>query len=367
MKIAHFIPTLKREDGVAGVLLSIVRESLKRGHESVIVTGWVEDNSISPVPVIKIPSVVFPLYKEYHLPLPGMGGFEKELNGFKPDVIHVHAPETSAFAALKYAKKYGIPIFATHHTNFVHYLPYYHLSFLEPFLWSILRRLYNQVDMVTTPSPVTTEELLSHGIKRAATLQWGVDLGSFNPSFRSGEWRREILGDKGKIILLSVCRLTWEKDLRTLAEAYEIFKKNRDDFAMVVAGNGPAGDGLRSLMPGAVFMGRIVGEELSKVFASSDILLFPSTTETFGNVTIEAMASGVVPIAANAGGSKSIVENGKTGFLAKPKDPKDLYEKAVILIEDRELMGKMRSADLEIARTYSWENVFDGLLKIYGE
>ena len=143
MKIAYFIGTLKKEsgDGVARVLLTFAREAEKRGIKSVIVTGWAEDPSASPAPVIKVPSMVFPLYREYRLPLPGMGGFEKELNEFKPDIIHIHSHDAIAFAALKYAKKHGIPIFATHHTDFPRYLAYYHVPFLKPLVWFILRRL----------------------------------------------------------------------------------------------------------------------------------------------------------------------------------------------------------------------------------
>ncbi len=129
MKIAYFIGTLKKEDGAAKVLATLVREAQMQSIESLIITGYAEDAAFSPVPIIEIPAVVFPLYTEYRLPLPGMKGFEKKLDEFQPDIIHLHSPDTIAWAALKYAKRRNIPIVATYHTDFARYLSYYHISF----------------------------------------------------------------------------------------------------------------------------------------------------------------------------------------------------------------------------------------------
>ncbi len=365
MKIAYFIGTLKKEDGVTRVLLALINEARKKGIESLIVTGWAEDASSSPVPIIQVPSIIFPLYKEYRLSLPGIRGFSKQLDEFKPDIIHIHSPDTIAWAALKYSKIRNVPIIATYHTDFGRYLAFYHLAFLRRPVWALLTRLYKQMRFVTTPSDIITQELTSHGIPNVYTTPWGVEFTKFDSTFRSLEWRDKILKGKNKTILLCVCRLTWEKDLRTLAEAYNLLKKSRNDFAMVIAGDGPARKELESLMPGAMFLGRLGGLELSQAYASSDIFVFPSTTETFGNVTIEAMASGLVPVVADAGGSKSLVENGKNGFLTKPKDPDDISKKVILLLDNADLRERMRNAGLDFVKNFTWEKVFDGLLRIY--
>jgi len=365
MKIAYFIGTLKIEDGVTRVLLALIREAQKKGIESIIVTGWAEDASISSVPVIQVPSIIFPLYKEYRLSLPGIGGFSKKLDEFKPDIIHIHSPDTIAWAALKYAKKRRVPIVATYHTDFGRYLAFYHLAFLKRSVWSILTKLYKQMSFVTTPSDVITQELISHNIPNVHTIPWGVEFERFDNSFRSQEWRNKILKGAEKAILFWAGRLTWEKDLRTLADAYILLKNSRNDFIMVLGGDGPARKELESLMPGAIFLGRLGGLQLSQSYASSDIFVFPSTTETFGNVTIEAMASGIVPVVADAGGSKSLVKNGETGFLTRPKDPQDIFEKVGLLLDDPWLRERMRKADLEFVKKFTWEKVFDALLQIY--
>ena len=327
MKIAYFIGTLKKEDGVTRVLLAIINQGIKNGVESIIITGWAEDSSISPVPVIQVPSIVFPLYKDYHLSLPSMRKFEKKLKEFQPDIIHLHSPDTIAWSALKYAKRYNIPIMATHHTDFFKYLPYYHLSFLKPILWFLFRKLYRQMSVVTTPSQVIAQGLINHKIPNVRTLPWGVDSTRFKKSFRSQALRKKILKRGEKFILLCVARLTWEKDLRVLAKSYRLLKEEYNNFVMVIVGDGPARKDLELLMPGAIFFGYLRGIKLSQIYASSDIFVFPSTTETFGNVTIEAMASGLIPVVAKAGGSASLVKEGKNGFLTKPKNAQDIVKK----------------------------------------
>ncbi len=367
MKIAYFIGTLKKEDGVARVLLALINEGQKRGVESIIITGWAEDESISPVPVVQVPSIIFPLYKDYHLPLPGMRGFEKKLKEFRPDIIHIHSPDTIAWAALKYSKKHKVPIVATYHTDFARYLVYYRLSFLKTFVWFLLKKLYKQMNFTTTPAQVVSQELEKNGIPNVYTIPWGVEFEKFDISFRSLEWRNKILNGKNEEILLCVCRLTWEKDLRTLAKVYNLLKNRQNNFCMIIAGDGPARKELELLMPGALFLGHIEGTELSRVYASSDIFIFPSSTETFGNVTIEAMASGLVPIVADAGGSNSLVKNGENGFLARPNNIEDFCEKVTLLLYNEQLRKRLQNSCLNFAKKHTWEKVFDDFLKGYSK
>ncbi len=369
MKVAYFIGSAKNEgDGVNRVLARLIKEGEKRGVESMIVTGWVESPGTTyHVPIITIPSLVFPLYREYRFPLPWMKNFYPHLDAFKPDIIHVHSPDTSAWEALGYARKRGIPIMATHHTDFVRYLKYYHLSALKLFVWFLLRSLYNKLDLVTATSSFTGDDLVRHGVRNVRVVMWGADQAQFNPSFRSDAWRRKILKEGEKHVLFCASRLTWEKDLQTLAETYKMLREKRSDCAMAIAGDGPARKKLEAMMPGAVFLGRIGGREFSEAYASSDVLLFPSSTETFGNVTIEAMASGLVPVVANEGGSKSLVEDGVTGFLCAPRDPKSFFEKTTRLLDDAVLRRNMREAALLYAKDFTWDAVYGKMRALYEE
>lgn len=366
MKVAYYTGTLSKEDGVSRVILALVREAKKKGIESLIITGRSDNKPLSPVPIIQVPAFTLPLYRQYKIPWPIMRKFEKELDEFKPDIIHINSPDFGALAVLKYARARNVKIVATHHTDFGRYLSYYHLGILDSTVKIILKRLYNKMSFVTTPAIFTSDELRSYGVTGVHTIPWGVDLSVFNSSFRSLEWRNHIqAGDK--IIILCVCRLTWEKDLRTLAKIYNLLKQHRDDFTMLVVGDGPARQKIETMMPGAVFLGYLEGEELSRAYASSDIFLFPSSTETFGNVNIEAIASGLVPVVANTGGSKSIVKEGVNGFLAQPKNSEEFYEKVCLLMDDEELRKRIQLNGVEFIKDFSWEKVFDDILKLYLE
>jgi phosphatidylinositol alpha 1,6-mannosyltransferase len=365
MRIAYFIGTLKKADGVALVLLDLVRQAKLNGHECVIVTGWAEEPTRYPIPVIEVPAIIFPLYREYRLPLPGMHGFARKLDAFKPDLIHLHSPDTIAWAAVKYGKRRGVPVMATHHTDFARYLAYYHIAFLSSFLWFLLRSIYNRTLLVTTPSPVTAADLETHGVRNVQVLPWGIDFKRFDPVFRSDAWRKDVLRPGTDTVVLCVCRLTWEKDLRTLAETYHILAGRRNDFTMVVAGDGPARTELETLMPGTRFFGRLASQELSTTYASADVFLFPSSTETFGSVTVEAMASGIVPVVADAVGSKSLVEDGLTGFRVEPKDAPAFAAQVEKLIADVPLRTRMRRDGLASAKKYRWETVFARLEAMY--
>lgn len=366
MNIAHFVGTLKKDDGVGRVIMEITEHAKKQGYKSMIVTGLPEDPEVFPAEVVKAVSLRPPFRSEYALSLPTLRGIRARLDAFRPDLIHLHSPDPIATAAAKYAREKGIPIIATHHTDFARYLPFYHLGWLEPIVWWMLRRVYRRVDLVTTPSQVMADDLVAHGIKNVQALPWGVNLENFSPRFRSDVWRKNITTGMEKIILF-LSRLVWEKDLMTLVKTYELLENNHINAVVVVAGEGPAKAELQKLMPKAKFVGYLKGEALSTAYASADIFLFPSTTETFGNVTIEAMASGIVPVVANAGGSKSIVQDGKNGLLSAPKDAASFYQNVCLLIDDQEKYQRIQAAGLRYVQSFSWERVLDGLFGLYGK
>jgi glycosyltransferase involved in cell wall biosynthesis len=160
-------------------------------------------------------------------------------------------------------------------------------------------------------------------------------------------------------------RLVWEKDLRTLADAYRHIRASRDDVAFVLVGDGPVRTELQDLMPGAIFLGYQAGADLSSAFASSDVLVFPSTTETFGNVVIEAMASGLPVVCAKAGGAFGAVEDGVTGLHTAPRDPLDLARKVEHLLANPAMRRAMGHQGRLRAETYSWDAIFDLLFHHY--
>jgi phosphatidylinositol alpha 1,6-mannosyltransferase len=205
-----------------------------------------------------------------------------------------------------------------------------------------------------------------HGINNLVYLPHGVDTNSFNTSYFSNEWKKQN-GIENKTVLLFVGRLVWEKDLDTLAKSYKILANTRNDAAYVIVGDGPIKDELKKLMPDALFLGYKSGRELAEAYASSDIFVFPSTTETFGNVTLEAMASGIPAICAREGGAYGVVNDGINGLTVNPRDPEDLSGKITYLLNYPEKRNELRKNAILFAKEQTWEKIFKKLVFSYQE
>ncbi len=367
MKVAYFAGSMKPgHDGVTRVLYKMIEELNKRNIRNIFFSPIIPLENDRTTSMIEVPSVTFPLYKDYKLPLPLQSHIEKSLNLFKPDIIHINSPCPLGYAGVKYGQKHGIPVVATYHTHFASYAKYYNIKALEYFGWSYLKNLYNKCAKVYVPSKPIMEELSKHGFKTIDYLPHGVDTKIFNPAFKDPMWK-ENLGIGGKTVLLFTGRLVWEKDLATLAKTYKILTSKRDDLVFALAGNGPVKDELKRLMPKAVFLGQLSGKKLSTAYASSDIFVFPSTTETFGNVTVEAMASGITAVCAREGGAYGVINEGVNGLIAEPRDAADLAGNIELLADNSELRKKLSKNALSFARVQSWSSIFDRLFASYLE
>ena len=366
MKIAYFNANLKvGQDGVTRCIYKIVEGVVERGHKAIAITSTLPVGE-TQIPVYGVPSVVLPLQKNYRIALPGYQSFARYLQEFQPDILHINSPCTLGFAAVKYARHFGIPIVATYHTHFPTYPRYYNLTSLEDLAWRLLRRLYNNVDRTLVPTTPILQELRDHGVERLEYLPNGVDTAVFNPLYRSDEWRQKFCS-REKPIILFVSRLVWEKDLRVLAETYHALHSKRTDFEMVIVGDGHARRELQAMMPGAHFLGYQSGKPLSVSFASADMFVFPSTTETFGLVTLEAMASGLAPVAAKVGGAVEIIQEGRSGLFAEPLSSTDLTKKVEWLLDNPNHRKVIADHALARAQEYRWERILDQLFESYKE
>ena len=365
MKIAYFNANLKfGQDGVTRVVYKMIEEALKLGHEAIAITSILPEISRQIVPMYKVPSVVIPLHKEYRLAVPGYQSFAEILEQFRPDILHINSPCTLGFGAVKYAKHFDVPVVATYHTHFPTYPRYFNLTKLEDLVWRITRNLYNSVDRTLVPTMPILRELADKNVHRLHYLPNGVDTGLFTPERRNNSWRKQF-GGGSKPIVLFVSRLVWEKDLRVLANAYQQLRTKRNDFEMVIVGDGHARQEFEQLMPGAHFLGYQSGVTLAESFASADIFVFPSTTETFGLVTLEAMASGLTPVAAKMGGAIEIIEEGTSGLLAKPLDGADLAQKVEWLLDHPMYSRTMGEQAHRHAQEYRWELILSHLFTTY--
>jgi phosphatidylinositol alpha 1,6-mannosyltransferase len=365
MRIAYFNANLLRgQDGVTRVMYKMFDAARERLHEVIAFTSTLPEEHDRIIPMHKVRSVTLPLHKSYRIALPGYQLFARALTEFSPDLIHINSPCTLGFGAMKYAQQFNVPIVATYHTHFPSYPRYYGLHGLEELTWKISRYLYNRVNRTFVPTQPILEELREHQIERLECLPNGVDLELFNPSRRSPVWREKISA-QDKPILLFVSRLVWEKDLSVLAQAYERLRRTRSDFEMVIVGDGHAREELQQLMPGAHFLGYQTGQVLAESYASADIFVFPSTTETFGLVTVEAMASGLAPVAAKVGGAVGIIQDGKSGLFSAPLSPDSLAERLGLLLDNPDARKQIASNARERATEFSWVKVLDHLFDSY--
>ncbi len=365
MRIVYFNANLKvGQDGVTRVIYKMIDGAIDRNHETIAITSILPEPSQQSIQMYKVPSVVLPLQKAYRIAIPGYQSFARILNKFRPDILHINSPCTLGFGAVKYAKHFNVPIVATYHTHFPTYPRYYKLTKLEDLVWRITRNLYNNVDRTLVPTKPILRELIENNIQRLEYLPNGVDTGLFTPERRNNTWRKQF-GDGIKPIILFVSRLVWEKDLRVLADAYQLLKAKRNDFEMVIVGDGHARQEFEQLMPGAHFLGYQSGVTLAESFASADIFVFPSTTETFGLVTLEAMASGLAPVAAKIGGATEIIEEGISGIFAKPLDGIDMAHKVEWLLDHPNYSRAIGEHAHRRAQEYRWESIMNRLFAIY--
>ena len=366
MKVAYFNGTMKKEqDGITRVLYRLIEE-IKNGHgvEPLFVSAIVPKKNDRPVEMLEVPSFAFPFYKDYRIAYPGISFFEERLLEFKPDIIHFNSPCPLGAAAVKYGRKNNIPVVATYHTHFPSYAKYYKVKALQLYCWNYLRNLYNKCQTVYVPSIPILEKLREHGFETVEFLPHGVDTIKFNPGNKSDDWKKR-LGIENKYALIYAGRLVWEKDLSTLAVTYKIITEQRKDIKVVIVGDGPANEELKNMMPDALFHGQQTVKDLGVSFASSDVFVFPSRTETFGNVTIEAMASGLPPICVREGGAYEIIKDGVTGFIAEPGNAKDIADKINLLLNNDELRKNISFNAQQFARTQRWEKIFEKLFDSY--
>ncbi|MEX0594182.1 MAG: glycosyltransferase family 1 protein [Balneolaceae bacterium] len=356
-------------DGVSLTLNRLVRFLEGEGVEVLVFAPTVDEPPMNHAgELVPIPSFALPGRPEYRMSRPMHGEGRRRLEEFKPDLIHIATPDLLGFSALRWATKQGLPIVSSYHTHFSSYLPYYRLGWMEPLMLSYFRWFYGKVDQVHAPTPSMIDDLREKGVGRDLRV-WarGIDTERFSPVHRSTEWRSSLGIRSNDRVVLFVSRLVWEKNLDIYAEAVQSVSALMEGVKPVIVGEGPAREGLEKLLPDGIFTGYLEGKELSRAYASGDIFLFPSVTESFGNVTLEAMASGLPCIVADAVGSRSLVRHGVNGYHVAPGSAEPFAERLAELIGDAELGERMGKASRSRSLEYSWEQINGQLLQSYRE
>lgn len=315
--------------------------------------------------VQRVRSLVFPLHPEYRVSFPGGPRLAAQLDEWQPDVVHVVSPTPMGLWAQRYARRRGLPIVGTFHTNFVAYFRYYGLRRLEGLGWRLLRGFYGRCTATFAPSSSTIDELLANGITNVRFWGRGVDAQRFSPAWRDAELRASLGAGADTPLVLTVSRLVKEKNLSQLATIDHLLRARGHRYRLALVGDGPERMRLQRQLPQAHFAGHQSGAALSRWYASADVFVLPSATETFANVVQEAMASGVPAVVADAGGPAGVIEPGCSGLVARSDDPHHFADRLGALLLDPALRRAMGIAARRQAEQRTWEAVNGALLRQY--
>lgn len=366
MRIAYFSDSLPPiADGVSRTLSRLV-DTLIEEHVDFRFFAAVQPPADLPWAdrVHTVAAIPFPPYPSYKVGLPFAAAVDPLVERFRPELVHVVSPTLLGMYGLDVARRRRIPAVGSFHTDFASYLPFYGLGGLQEQGWKYLRWFYNRCAVTFAPSASTRDQLRQRGVPRVALWERGLDPAAFSPRFRSEALRARI-GASDRPVLLFVGRLVREKNLADLAHAATALAQRGARFKLVLVGDGPMADDLRRMLPDAHFAGFQEGAALAQWYASADLFVFPSTTETFGNVILEAFASGLPVAAVNRGGARDLIEPGVNGVLVEPGNPDDFAAAIHALLERPSHLTNLGCQAVQTAARFQWSAVNRRLLDGY--
>jgi glycosyltransferase involved in cell wall biosynthesis len=358
-------PFLPKIDGIVTMLTKTVECLRRRGDEILIFAPSGGPKELFGAEVVGLPSMPFPLYPELRLAFP-RASMRTKLKAFNPDILHLFEPALLGVGGLYYSQVLNIPLVISSHTNLPAYLRYYKLGVLEKLTWSLMRERHRRSNLNLCTSTVTMNDLQIHGIADLALWERAVDSNLFGPSARSIEMRN-LLSDNEpeRHLLLYVGRLSAEKEVARLRDVIQAFPEAR----LAIVGDGPVRHELERYFKGTptVFTGYLQGTALASAYASADLFVLPSKTETLGLVLLEAMASGCPVVACRAGGVPDAVQDGCTGFLFEPADPDGLVSTVKRALSNQTGLDTIRMQARQDVGRHSWEGATDQLRQLYVE
>lgn len=361
-----FLPAV---DGVVTRLRRTLEELAQTGDEVLMVAPAGGPDSYAGVPVLGIRGLRVPLYpdgdgyppKRVALPGPALS---RALRAYRPDVVHAIQPVLLGVGAVAFARRNRVPLVASYHAHLPSYAKLYRLGWLESAGWHYLRGLHNCAQVNLATSRATLAELDCHRVQRLALWPYGVDLQRFRPERAGDAWRERLSqGHPERVVLLYVGRLAKEKTVERLVEAVRC----RPDVSLAIVGDGPLRDQLQRRFAGTAttFLGFLGGDELAEAYASADVFVLPSETETLGMVTLEAHAAGLPVIAADSPAARELVRHGVDGLRYDPRAPGALAGAVRLLAGDPALREAMGRHALQAVSGATWRHATESLRDHY--
>lgn len=308
-----------------------------------------------------------PGYPELRFGLPAPFEFRRQWRADRPDVVQVVTEGPLGSSAIGAARALGIPVVTEFHTNFHAYSRHYGFGWLERLVSLHLRRLHNRGDLTLVPSHQLGIDLMRRGYGNIRVVARGVDTALFNPGRRSAALRASWGVEAGDLVAAYVGRLAPEKNLELLMSSFDALKRYMPGARLLLVGDGPARAGLRRRHPEHIYAGMRHGEDLAAHYASADLFLFPSLTETYGNVTLEAMASGLPVVAFRLAAAAELIHHGRNGMLAEPGVGSAFVRAALDLVTHPGMRVRVANAAADSMSAFDWERIHDRLEGVLGE
>ncbi len=366
LRLAVFTDTFAPQvNGVARTLERLVAAVDARGGAARIFT--VEDPASRDTPqVCRYPSVPFWAYDQLRLAWPSHRRVRADVEAFAPTLIHAATEFGVGLAGRRVARALDIPFVSSYHTSFSAYAVHYRLGALAAPGWSFMRWFHNGGLRTYCPTQAIVDEVTGHGFTNTAVWSRGVDASRFNPCFRSTALRAHLNADDETLVIAYVGRLAAEKGLDAGLEAVRQVNLARPGKVRFMAvGDGPYAAAVRErAIPGSWLPGQLIGDALSEAYASADLFLFPSTTDTFGNVLLEAMASGLPVVGADVGPTREQLLPDR-GWVVPAADSRAFAETMIAIVDDRGCLTRARRASLAFAASKRWDVVWDALVSDY--
>ena len=368
LRLALFTDTwLPQVNGVSRTLARLVDAVRERGGAVRVFT--LQDPAAADAPdadVVRYPSIAFWAYEGLRLGMPRQRRVNADVAAFAPTLVHAATEFGVGLAGRRAAHALGVPFVSSYHTNFTSYAKFYRLGLLARPGWAFLRWFHNGGLRTYCPTASIRDDIDAQGFVNTAVWSRGIDTERFSPRFRSEACRARMNAREDTLVVTYVGRLAAEKGLDVALEALRAVDEARPGrIRFAAVGDGPYAPVVRRGAPaGSWLPGALHGDALSEAYASGDVFMFPSTTDTFGNVLLEAMASGLPVVGVDVGPTRELVAPDR-GWLAQPGSPDALAARLIDLVDHREKLHTARQRALAFAASKTWQRVWDALIGDY--
>lgn len=364
LRIALVTETYPPEvNGVAMTLKRMVEGLIARGHRVQLIRPKQGDadgpRSSHEFEELLARGWKVPRYEGLRFGLPAKSALVRSWSRQRPDLVHVATEGPLGWTAISAALKLKLPVTSDFHTNFDHYSRHYGIGWLRQPVSAYLRSFHNRTARTFVPTAALADELAAQGYRNLEVVARGVDTSLFSPCRRSASLRAAWGVSSDGLVVMHVGRLAPEKNLQLVVRAFRALRRAVPDACLVFVGDGPMRESLAGEVPEAVFAGVRTGEDLAAHYASGDVFLFPSLTETFGNVTLEAMASGLCAVCYRYAAAAEVIEQGRNGLVVPRDDEAAFVEAACRAARDASLRAGLAYEARETAERLDWEDVND--------